>query len=349
MSATPSTPRIDDPVPPARRRWDSPAGGMALAGVTAAVSGVSVFVNGYAVKQVPDATAYTTLKNLVAALLVVGLAVLAGARRSPAALIRPTTGRQRAGLLAVAVIGGSVPFVLFFEGLARASAKDAAFLHKTLVVWVAVGAVTVLHERIGWIQGAAVAALVAGQALLGVQLGAIGPGSGEVMILAATLLWAVEVVVARWLLRGVSPLTVATSRLGGGAVLLVAWCAVTGRLGSLVPGSGSAWGWVLLTGGLLAAYGVTWLAALARAQAVDVTAVLVAGAVLTAVLDGVVKGTALAPQVVGLVLISGAAAAVVVHAVRAGRRAPDGPPPDATPRRGVLAEAPPGAWEAAGS
>lgn len=349
MSATQLTGRIDGPAPSRPRRWASPAGGMALAAATAVVSGVSVFVNGYAVKQVPDATAYTTLKNLVAAVVVVGLAVAAGARRSASAWTRPTSGRQRAGLVAVAVIGGSVPFVLFFEGLARASAKDAAFLHKTLVVWVAVGAVAFLHERIGWVQGAAVAALVAGQALLGVQLRAIGSGSGELMILAATLLWAVEVVVARWLLRGLSPLTVATSRLGGGAVLLVAWCAVTGRLGSLLPGNGSAWGWVLLTGGLLAAYCVTWLAALARAQAVDVTAVLVAGAVLTAVLDGVVKGTALAPQVVGLVLITAAAAVVIVHAVRAGRRAAGPGSSDAGPGRAVLGDVPPGAWEAAGS
>jgi apolipoprotein N-acyltransferase len=48
--------------------------------------------------------------------------------------------------------------------------------------------------------------------------------------------------------------------------------------------------WVLLTGLLLAAYVATWLAALARAQAVDVTAVLVLAVPVTAVLQAVADG-----------------------------------------------------------
>ena len=42
--------------------------GIALAMPVALVSGVSVFVNGFAVKQLPDAAVYTTLKNGVAAI-----------------------------------------------------------------------------------------------------------------------------------------------------------------------------------------------------------------------------------------------------------------------------------------
>ena len=53
------------------------------------------------------------------------------------------------GCSRVAVVGGSVPFVLFFEGLARAEATQAAFIQKTLVVWVALLAVPLLHERLG--------------------------------------------------------------------------------------------------------------------------------------------------------------------------------------------------------
>ena len=54
-----------------------------------------------------------------------------------------------AGLAAVAVVGGSVPFLLFFESLARASSIQAAFIHKTLVVWVTLLAVPLLSKRIG--------------------------------------------------------------------------------------------------------------------------------------------------------------------------------------------------------
>lgn len=292
--------------------------GVWLALAAACISGVSVFVNTYATKAVPDPTAFTTLKNLVAAVIVGGLLVVATARGSAAGFTRPRGRRDLVGLGVVAVIGGSVPFVLFFEGLARvSSARDAAFIQKTLVIWVAVLAVVFLHERLGLLQVGAVAALVAGPALLGVDFASLRPTWGEAMILAATLLWAVEVVVAKRLLSHMSPLTVATVRLAGGVVLLVGYVVLSGHATALVP-SGSAWGWVLLTGGLLALYVTTWFMALARAQAVDVTAVLVFGAVITAALDAVAKGGAIAPQLAGLALIVAGTVAFVALATRRG-------------------------------
>ncbi|MBX7160594.1 MAG: DMT family transporter [Acidimicrobiia bacterium] len=290
--------------------------GVWLALVAACVSGVSVFVNAYAVKAVPDPTAYTTLKNLVAAVIVGSLLAVATARGSSAGFARPRTRAELAGLGVVAVIGGSVPFVLFFEGLARASAKDAAFVQKTLVIWVAVLAVAFLHERLGLLQVGAVVVLVVGPALLGTDLSALRPGLGEAMILAATLLWSVEVVVAKRLLAELSALTVGTARLAGGAVLLVAYVAVRGNLGALVPDTAAAWGWVLLTGTTLGVYVTVWFAALARAQAVDVTAVLVFGAVITAVLDALAKGVPVGPQLAGLALIVAGTVAFVAVATR---------------------------------
>ncbi len=301
--------------------------GLLLALAAAAISGVSVFVNGYGVKQYPDATAYTTAKNAVAALIVVVAAVAAARRRAAGrgaaaatAAVAPTApeaspAARRLGLVVVAVVGGSTAFVLFFEGLARSSAKDAAFIHKTLVVWVAVLGATILRERVGALHVAAVAVLVSGQALLGVRLGAIGVGSGEAMILAATVLWAVEVVVAKRLLASVPPTTVAVARMGGGALLLLGLLAVRGDLGHLVPTDRGALVWVGVTGALLGAYVLTWFHALAAAPAVDVTALLVAGAVVTALLDAAVKGAALGPLAGGLALIV-AGTAVALRAAR---------------------------------
>ena len=74
-------------------------------------------------------------------------------------------------LLAVAVIGGSVPFVLFFEGLARAEATQAAFIQKTLVVWVALLAVPLLKERFRAPHALAIVLLLVGQAWLAGRAG----------------------------------------------------------------------------------------------------------------------------------------------------------------------------------
>lgn len=291
------------------------AAGIALACATAAISGLAVFVNGYAVKRFDDATAYTTAKNGVAAVLLLMLAAPALARVRPEGpASRPRSTRQWLGLLVVGVIGGSVPFLLFFEGLARASSTQAAFIHKTMVVWVALLAVALLGERLSRAHWAAIALLVAGQAVLVGSTGTVALGSGELMILAATLLWSVEVVLVKRLLASLAAPTLAAARLGIGLLVLLGFVVASGRWGDLAAYGGEQWAWALLTGAILTGYVATWYAALARAQAVDVTAVLVLGAVVTALLDAGVKGAPV--DALGLVLITLGVVVVAARALR---------------------------------
>jgi drug/metabolite transporter (DMT)-like permease len=275
--------------------------GVALAFATACISGVSIWVNGHAVSHFADATVYTTAKDAVAGALLILLACTWPVRADPTAH-RISGPRRLAGLAAVAVVGGSVPFVLFFEGLKRAEATQASFIQKTLVVWVALLAVPLLKERVRGPHLLAIALLVAGQAWLVGSAGRIAFGEGEAMILAATLLWAVEVVLVKRLLAGIPPRVLAAARMGLGTALLVGWLAVTGRGTALGGLDATQWRWIVLTGLLLTGYVATWYAALARAQAVDVTAVLVFGAVITAALSGAFDGAAVSPG--GIVLVT---------------------------------------------
>lgn len=277
--------------------------GLVLALATAGISGLAVFLNGYGVRAFGDAGVYTTAKNLVAAAV---LAAIALGGPTGGRLTRPATARQWVGLAAVGLVGGSVPFLLFFEGLSRATSVHAAFLHKTLVLWVALLAVAVLGERLSGWHWVAIGLLLVGQAGLAGGVSTL-LGSGEAMVLAATLLWSVEVVVAKRLLGELSSWTLGVARMGLGSALLVAWLVVRGQAGQLVTMTAAQWGWVLLTGALLAGYVGTWFAALARAQAVDVTAVLVVGALVTAGLGAAVDGVALLPQLGWLLLVAGGA------------------------------------------
>jgi len=206
-------------------------------------------------------------------------------------------------LFGVAALGGGVAFVLFFEGLAAASSTDAAFLHKTLVVWAAAVAVVVLKERVGVVQVAAIALLIAGHVVLANGVGSFRLGSGELLILAATLIWSVEVVAVRWLLRTVDPSALAAIRVGGGAVLLVGWLVISGDIGQLIELDAVQVSWLLLTGSVLTCFVSCWYRALAEATVVDVTAVLVLGAVITGWLDVVVGHSAAASRAPGWVLI----------------------------------------------
>jgi drug/metabolite transporter (DMT)-like permease len=283
---------------PRTRAW-----GLGLALVTAVISGVAVFTNGYGVKAFGDPTVYTTAKNLVAAALLAALLLAATRRRSSEGFTRPGSRGQWAGLAVVGVIGGSVPFVLFFEGLSRASSTQAAFIQKTLVVWVALLAVPFLRERIGPWHVGAIAFLVWGQGALAGGVRGIRFGSGEAMIVIATLLWSVEIIVAKKLLGSLSALTIGTARMAFGVAILIAYTLATTSWNELASINLHQWSWALLTGLILTGYVATWYSALARARAVDVTAVLVLGAIITALLQASVQGVALGPQAFGLALI----------------------------------------------
>jgi len=294
--------------------------GLWLALAAAIVSGVAVFVNAYGVRAVPDAGVYTTAKNLVAATILIGLFAGDARLRRPPRLSPISV----AGLAAVAVIGGSIPFVLFFEGLARASSSQTAFIQKTLVVWVALLAVPLLGERLGPLHFAAIGTLMVGQVVLAGGIDGLRFGTGEWLVLAATLLWAVEVVIARRLLRDLPADLVAVARMGGGVVLLLGWVALSGRWHTLSSMTPTAWTWAGLTGLILAVYVALWFTALALAPAVDVTAVLVVAAVITGALNAAVKGTAIGLTTgVGLTaVVAGTTLAILAARRRAPVRAP---------------------------
>ncbi len=297
-------------------RSDTRRVGLGLATATAVISGFAVFLNGMAVKSFADPIVYTTMKNGVAAAILVGLALVVtrGAVGTPR--------RALPGLIVLGIVGGSIPFVLFFTGLAEATAPAAAFIHKTLFIWVAVLAVLFLRERIGWLQAAALGILLVAQLLIQTPAG-VGFGAGEVLIALATGLWAIEAVVARRLLPGVGTPVAAAARMGIGLVILAAFVTASGRLGAVATMGAEQWMWILITGVVLAGYVATWYAALRRAPASAVTAVLTLGAPITAGLQLVGAGRAPDPAAVGgyvLVVIAVAAVWVLVTRSKAGAR-----------------------------
>lgn len=296
--------------------------GIAIAVATAVISGVAIYVNGYGVgawrRAGASTTTYTTAKNLVAALILMALLGLVTHRRSSEGFTRPARRSQWLGLIAVGVIGGSLPFLLFFEGLARSSSTQAAFIHKTLILWVALLAIPILRERLEVLHLGAIGILLLGQAAFAGGVGAYAPGAGELMIFAATLLWSVEVVVAKRLLGELSAITVGAARMSLGVLLLIVYGIATGAFVEFASLGVAEWGWALLTGSILTGYVVSWFLALARAHAVDVTGVLVFGAVVTASLRGGLQGAAVAPA--GVVLVTVGTAVIAWRGVRRSTR-----------------------------
>lgn len=255
--------------------------GLLLALVAALVSGVSVWVNSRAIAHFPDSAVFTSTKNAAVGLVLLGVFA---ARPGSVRAVRDLSRRKLGLLTVIAVVGGSVPFILFFEGLRQTNAANGAFIQKTLFIWVALLAVPLLRERIGWLQAGAFGLLLGSQLLIG-RPKTWELHQGELMILGATALWSAEVVLAKRVMRDVDAGLAATARMAGGAVLLAAYLLWRGKLDAASRFDAEQWRWIALTSAFLLVYVSTWYFALKRAPATAVTSVLTLGAPITAAIQ----------------------------------------------------------------
>jgi len=294
--------------------------GLLLAFAAALISGFSIWVNSYAVREVRDPAVFTTAKNAI-----VGAAFVAAllAARLPARARPPgrLPAAQIMGLVALGVVGGSIPFVLFFEGLSQAGPGNGAFIQKTLFIWVAILAVPLLAERLTLWHLFALGMLGAAQWFIG-HPAAVTFGRGEAMVFAATLLWAVEVTVARRLLPEIGAGPGAAARMGLGAVVLFGYLALTGKLDDLAGLTPGQWQWVAGTAAILLVYVSAWYGALRLAPATVVTSVLALGAPITAFLSTTASGRPMptSEQLIGYGLVAFAVALMAGLALRSRER-----------------------------
>jgi uncharacterized membrane protein len=131
--------------------------GYMLVLATAFISGFSVFLNKFGV-EASEPFVYTFVKNALVACLLLSIILLLGQRKALAGLQR----RSCRNLAAIGILGGGIPFLLFFYGLKLTSAAKAAFIHKTMFVWVIPLAFLFLGERLSAKQTLAAAGLIAG-------------------------------------------------------------------------------------------------------------------------------------------------------------------------------------------
>lgn len=266
---------------------------------TAIISGLSIFLNSYAV-QLANPTIYAFLRNLVIALIM--SAVILTPRVWPE--LRRLTRRQWIWLVLIGLIGGSVAFWLFFTGLSWTGSVTGTLIHKTLFIWVAILAPIILREKIKLIFIAPAVALLAGNFLL--LSGSLKfSGSGMMMILAATILWAGENIISKHVLnQQVKPLVVIWARMFFGALFLGGILAVTRQFPTAINFSWPAVYWLAISCVLLMGYMLTWYYGLARVPVTLASTILLLGAPVTTALAFVFQGkTLVSSQILGLLLI----------------------------------------------
>ena len=274
-----------------------------LAIITAIISGTANFLSKIAVTAVKDPVLYTSLKNAIVAVFLVG--VILGAKKLPE--VMSLTKKQILRLLAIGVVGGSVPFALFFTGLAKTNALNAGLIHKTLFLWVAIMAIPLLKERVNVPQWLGILMIFAANLVVGGFTG-FKFNSGELMILAATILWAIESIIAKKALADISSATVAASRMVIGSAILFGIVFFQGNASAVFNLSAADWGLTLLTSALLFGYVMAWYTALKYAPATYVAALLVPATLVTNILSAVfiTRSLALEQLISTFLMIAGA-------------------------------------------
>jgi drug/metabolite transporter (DMT)-like permease len=258
--------------------------GLYFAVITALISGVSNYVNKIAVSSIKPPLVFTAEKNAFVALLIIGILIATFKWRK----LKNLTQKEILYLTLIGIIGGAIPFYLFFTGLSLVPAITGALIHKTLFIWVAILAIPFLKEKVTKLQIFAVLLLFAANFLIG-GLTPVKLNIGALMIFTATLFWAVENILAKKILPNVDPDIVTAFRMGLGSLILIAASAVVApkALSHALTMSSSQWFWMSITVVLLLGYVTTWYRALKYAPAIAVAAILVSATLITNILSAV--------------------------------------------------------------
>lgn len=190
-------------------------------------------------------------------------------------------------LLVIGLVGGGLAFLLFFTGLKFTTSARGALLHKTLPVYVAILAYVFLREKISKYQSFAILAMLGGT--IAIYFSQISPAVfftnpqlGDALIILATILWAIEAVVAKKvMLGGDSNIGVSFVRMGFGAVFLWGVAAVLGKTSAVLALTSTQWLYITASTAILFAYVLTFYWSMKLINASKATALLLLAPVIT--------------------------------------------------------------------
>lgn len=255
--------------------------GIYLVLLTTIISGFSVFANKIFVSQT-DPLVFTAVRNVMVGVIL----TIVMARTRSLRELRTLKSKDWAKLLFIGIFGGGVAFALFFIGLSQIGAVQGNLIHKSLYLWVAILAIPFLHERptIKQITGYG---LIFWATYFAAGKAQFGFNQGSLLILVATILWALENVVAKKALKTVPSQVVGWARIVIGIPVLLGIALFFGK-GQLLFAPKTYVLLPLITSALfLSGYVLSWYAGLKLLPATTATSILVLAPVITAILSGV--------------------------------------------------------------
>jgi len=253
--------------------------GIIFALLTAIISGISIFYAKIAVVKISPLV-LTTSRNLWVAFLFLVYFIFSKKLKNIKALKK----NELINLTLVGLIGGALPFYLFFTGLSVIGAQTANFIHKSLFIWVSLLAYIFLKEKLNlnyWL--AFILIFIANFFLMPFKFDF---NRGELMVFSATLLWAAENILAKKILSRVSSETVGLFRMTVGSLILLLLLSINSQLNRLLAINNQQLVAIILGGSILFFYVYFWYKALKYAPASLVTLILTFSVVVGNILTG---------------------------------------------------------------
>lgn len=282
--------------------------GVCFALLTAIISGIALFYSKLTIVRVPPIL-FTASRNTYVALAFL-LLFLLGVKININEL-KKAKKKTLILLILVGIIGGAVPFYLFFTGLQYTGAMTANLIHKTLFIWVSILAMIFLGEKFNFMYFVSYLLIVAGSFYILPVRFSLAFGKGEFMIFAATMLWAIENIIAKRVLREISSNTVALARMGIGSIVLLAFFFGKGNKMSPVLFDFDHLTTLIIGGSLLFFYVFFWYRALKYAPASIVTLILTFATIAQSLLIRVYTGVHFAKNSIYSMLLVGIGIALI--------------------------------------
>jgi drug/metabolite transporter (DMT)-like permease len=221
--------------------------------LTAFISSIAIVINKFFVVKI-DPLLFTAIRALFIGIIFFFISFYISQSKS-----RKFKQTSWFNLISIGIIGGSFAFWLFFSGLKLTTAGRAAFLHKTLPIYAVILAFIFLKEKITKKQLIAMIIMLAGLLLMEITKISSGIRIGDLLILSATVLWAIESTLAkRVMLNKESNWVVTFSRMFFGSLILFAIIFLTGKTSLLLQLTSQQILYILISGIFLFLYVFTW-------------------------------------------------------------------------------------------
>jgi len=268
--------------------------------LTAIISGIAIVANKFFVVKI-DPLLFTATRALLIGIIFFVISLYISKSTKQKKFNKANWGY----LLAIGLIGGSFAFWLFFTGLRLTTAGRAAFLHKTLPIYATIFAIIFLKEKISKKQFLALIVMLIGLAIMESSKLSIDLRNGDLLVLAATILWAIENTLSKKvMLDKESNWVVTFSRMFFGSLILFAIIFLTGKFNLLLSLTMHQIIYIAISGTFLFLYVLTWYWGLKYINLSKASTILLIAPVISLILGVIwLQEQVLTLQLIGSALI----------------------------------------------